>query len=125
MEWKPKLLLEKGPRIEMGKRKLLNLHMKCLISSWIDEKISPYNKNNLPYEFQLILQGTRDGFSRPVFKEKCYDIEQTIIVMKIKETDEFIGGYNPVCWNVKEKTLDKIHYIKTNQSFIFKINNES
>src|SRR6266545_4982389 len=68
-KWKPKLLPEKGPRIEMGKRKLLNLHMKCLISSWIDEKISPYNKNNLPYEFQLILQGMRDGFSRSTFEE--------------------------------------------------------
>ena len=82
-KWKPRLLLQKGPRTER-KRNLLNLHMKCLISSWIDNKIVTYNKNNLPYEFQLIIQGTKDGFSRSVFEKKCYNVEQTIVIMKIK-----------------------------------------
>ncbi len=115
-KWKPRLLLQKGPRT---KGKLLNLRTKCLISSWIDKKIDTYNKNNLPYKFRLILQGTKDGFFRSVFEDKCYNIEQTIVIMKTKETAELVGGYNPVCWN---KPLDKSYYTETDKSFIFKIN---
>ena len=42
-------------------------------------------------------------------------------IIKIKDTGELVGGYNPVCWNVKEKSLDKEYYIETDKSFIFKI----
>src|SRR5207247_6361770 len=108
--------------MEVERGKLLNLDMKCLISSWIDKKIDTYNKNNLPYRFRLILQGTKDGFSRSVFEDKCYNIEQTIVIMKIKETGELVGGYNPVCWNIKGKPPIEEYWITTDKSFIFKIN---
>ena len=42
--------------------------------------------------------------------------------MKIKKTDELIGGYNPVCWNIREKPLNKEYCVTTDKSFIFKIN---
>src|SRR5206468_4207291 len=44
-DWKPNLLVQKGPRT--GKS-LLNLRMKLLISSWIDEKNEDdfYNEND-------------------------------------------------------------------------------
>ena len=41
--------------------------------------------------------------------------------MKIKETGELVGGYNPVCWNKKEKSPNDSYWIETNKSFIFKI----
>ena len=41
--------------------------------------------------------------------------------MKIKETGELVGGYNPVCWNKKEKSPNDFYYIETDKSFIFKI----
>ena len=41
--------------------------------------------------------------------------------MKLKETGELVGGYNPVCWNLKEKTPDESYDIETDKSFIFKI----
>src|SRR5436305_573236 len=83
----------KEQKIEKGK--LLNFDMKCLISGWIDRKFDIYNDiNNLSHRFELILQGTRDGFSRSIFENKCYNIEQTVVIMKIKGTDEFVGGYN-------------------------------
>src|SRR6266511_2749626 len=113
--WKPKLLPQKGSR------KLLTLQMKCLISSWIDYKYGLYDKNNLPYDFELIYQGTKDGFSRSVFEQKCYNIEQTVAIIKIKDTGELVGGYNPVCWNIKEKSPDEDYWIETDKSFVFKI----
>ena len=41
--------------------------------------------------------------------------------MKIKETGELVGGYNPVCWNKKEESPNDPYWIKTDKSFIFKI----
>ena len=117
--WQPKLLPQKGSRTGTGK--LLTLRMKCLISSWIDHEYGLYDKNNLPYEFKLVYQGIKDGFSRSVFEQKCYNIEQTVTIIKIKDTGELVGGYNPVCWNVKGMPLDKHYWIKTDKSFIFKI----
>src|SRR5438105_11763392 len=96
--------------------------MKYLICGWIDPAKYFYKNDELPYEFRLILQGTKDGFSRSVFEDKCYNIEQTIVIMKIKKTGELIGGYNPVCWNIREKPLNKEYCVTTDKSFIFKIN---
>src|SRR6266513_613935 len=106
--WEPRFLLREGPRVpRIGSRKgrLLNLQTKSLISSWVDEKNRDdfYNENNFPYDFELILQGTLDGFSRKMFERKCYDVQQTVAITNIKETGEIIGVYNPVCWNIKER----------------------
>src|SRR5207248_9697455 len=89
------------------------------ISSWI-----VYDQNNLPYDFELIYQGTNDGLSRSVFEQKCYNIEKTVTIIKIKETGELIGGYNPECWNIKGRSLDEQYWIRTKQSFIFKIDED-
>src|SRR6266480_2193921 len=113
--WQPRLLLQRCPRIKEGK--LLNSRMKYLISGWIDLKKYFYKEDELPYGFQLIHQGTKDGFSRTIFEQKCYNIEQTLVLMKIKETGELIGGYNPVYWNKKEKSLNDFYWIKTDKSF--------
>ena len=122
VEWKPKLLLLRGPRIGNGKSKsLLSLEMKSLIVNWIDGNQVSYNENNLPYYFKSIHHGFQDGFSRAVFEEKCYNIEQAVIIMKLKETKELVGGYNPVCWNIKERSPDDNYCIETDKSFIFKI----
>ena len=104
--------------------KLLNLQMKYLIASWIDHKHDLYNISSLPYDFELVLSGIQDGFSRLVFEEKCYNMEQTIVIMKLKDTGELIGGYNPVCWNIKGRSLDLEYRIKTDKSFIFKIDGQ-
>src|SRR6266511_3234673 len=120
--WQPRLLPQKGPR--KGAGKLLTLQMKCLISNWIDYKDGLYDQNYLPYKFKLIYQGTKDGFPRSVFEQKCYNIEETVTIIKIKETGELVGGYYPVCWNIKEKPLDEYYWIKTDKSFIFKIDGD-
>src|SRR5439155_2939649 len=105
----------------IGNGKLLSLEMKSLIVNWIDGNQISYNENNLPYHFKLIFCGSQDGFSRTVFEEKCYNIKQTVVIMRLKETKELVGGYNPVCWNIKEKSPDEGYYIETDKSFIFKI----
>ena len=92
-----------------------------LISNWIDGRKGLGNSLNLPYNYELIFHGSQEGFSRLIFEEKCFNIEQTVVIVKLKETGELIGGYNPVCWNLKEKSSDEEYWIETDKSFIFKI----
>ena len=90
--------------------------MKSLIANWVDG----LNTRNMLHKFNLILCGSQDGFSREVFENKCYKVSQTLVIMKLKETGELIGGYNPVYWNSKGKTSNE-GLIETDKSFIFKI----
>ncbi|RHZ89660.1 hypothetical protein Glove_13g211 [Diversispora epigaea] len=92
------------------------------IASWIDRKDSTYEINNNPYEFNLILRGSRDGFETTVFWNLCDRKINVVVVAKVKDTDEIIGGYNPIGW---DSYLDNPNsqYSKTNDSFIFSLKN--
>ena len=67
----------------------------------------------VPYEFKLLLRGSRDGFGVEPFKEKCYNKGATLVLIKLKEEDKIIGGYNPINWSGSSV------YLSTNDSFIF------
>ncbi|RHZ87530.1 hypothetical protein Glove_33g190 [Diversispora epigaea] len=92
------------------------------ISSWIDRKTTTYSTTNIPYKFELILCGTRDGFAPQTFWNICQDHACTIVVAKVKGTDEIIGGYNPLAW---DNTLDgnSNRWMETKDSFIFSLKN--
>ncbi|RHZ72464.1 hypothetical protein Glove_242g87 [Diversispora epigaea] len=89
------------------------------ISSWIDRKTTTYSSTNNPYEFQLILQGTRDGFAPQTFWNMCHGHAGTVVMAKIKGTDEIIGGYNPLMW---DNTTNGAYW-GTKDSFIFSLKN--
>ncbi|RHZ87374.1 hypothetical protein Glove_37g105 [Diversispora epigaea] len=65
------------------------------ISSWIDRKETPYIENN-PYEFKLLVRGSKDGFDVKTIFEICDKVSNTVIVLKVEGTGEIIGGYNPL-----------------------------
>ncbi|RHZ73640.1 hypothetical protein Glove_230g62 [Diversispora epigaea] len=92
---------------------VINEEHASMISSWIDEQTSYSSRNNL-YEFQLILRGSKDGFAPRTFWDICDGHANTIVVTKVKGTDEIIGGFNPLAW---DKT--KVDWMSTNKSFIF------
>ncbi|RHZ71360.1 hypothetical protein Glove_259g26 [Diversispora epigaea] len=89
------------------------------IASWIDKKEVTYEVNNNPYEFNLILRGSRDGFERDEFWNLCNQKKNLLVVVKVKDTDEILGGYNPICWNCNCSGL----FSTTNDSFIFSLKN--
>ncbi|RHZ86307.1 hypothetical protein Glove_52g175 [Diversispora epigaea] len=96
-----------------------NGHMAEL-SSWIDRKSTTYSSESIPpYEFKLILRGSRDGFRPKTFWEMCHGHSCTIVVAKVAGTDEIVGGYNPLAWD--NSTGDA--RIQTNDSFIFSLKN--
>src|SRR5581483_783614 len=66
-----------------------------LISEWIDRlEIKDTTRNS--YEFKLILRGSRDGFSPSKFHEICDNQSHTITIIKVKDSNEILGGYNPI-----------------------------
>ncbi|RHZ65613.1 hypothetical protein Glove_313g49 [Diversispora epigaea] len=80
------------------------------ISSWIDKKETPYIENN-PYEFQLLVRGSRDGFDVKTIYNICDKVANTVIILKVEGTGEILGGYNPLEWennNLLKKTQDSL-----------------
>ncbi|RHZ88277.1 hypothetical protein Glove_24g70 [Diversispora epigaea] len=93
------------------------------ISSWIDRKSSTYSLANNPYEFQLILRGSKNGFNPQSFWDTCHGYAGTVVIIKVKGTGEILGGYNPLIWDANIANGFFIRWEKTNDSFIFSLKN--
>ncbi|RHZ78437.1 hypothetical protein Glove_165g167 [Diversispora epigaea] len=98
---------------------IINKEHVAELSSWIDRKSTAYSSSNIPYEFKLILRGSKDGFHPMKFWIMCHGHIGTIVVAKVSGTDEIIGGYNPLAWDNSIGGND----IETDDSFIFSLKN--
>src|SRR5204863_9771798 len=68
----------------------------AIFSSWIEKKTdSHYNYYNLN-DFKLIYRSSRDGSMARAFHKKCDNKGATIVIIKIKGSEQIIGGYNPL-----------------------------
>src|SRR5215213_5243629 len=70
---------------------------------------------NMPYKFDLLLRGTRDGFDIARFHELCDNKGATIVLGRIQDSNQIVGGYNPLNWHQNNS------YLNTNESFLFNI----
>ncbi|PKY52209.1 hypothetical protein RhiirA4_469697 [Rhizophagus irregularis] len=94
-----------------------NKHL-ALLSSWIDSMDndeSNYNLLNKNYKFNLLLRGSRDGFKVKEFHELCVNKGPTLVIIKVKGTNQIIGGYNPNSWKSNNS------WDKSDASFIFSL----
>jgi hypothetical protein len=89
--------------------RIITMQHAELISKWIDKS----EIADKTYEFKLILRGSRDGFSPNKFHEICDNISHTVSVIKVKNSTEILGGYNPIIWK-SERNIGT-----TKDSFIF------
>ncbi|EXX68404.1 hypothetical protein RirG_105440 [Rhizophagus irregularis DAOM 197198w] len=88
-----------------------------LISKWIN-KLEITDKLTSPYKYKLLFRGSRDGFTRHKFREICNDKSRTITIIKVKGSNEILGGFNPIKWK-----SDNV-WSYTKDSFIFSFNND-
>ncbi|EXX77703.1 uncharacterized protein OCT59_029343 [Rhizophagus irregularis] len=113
------ILLPRNIKIdEIIDTKIVNLNIISIIFRWINNvdynsKYSYLRELYLPYKFKLILRGSRDGFTPTKFHELCDNKSNTITFIKVKGTDEILGGYNPLTWTPSGS------YHQTMHSFIF------
>ena len=92
----------------------------AIFSSWIDKRdFSHYNGKNIPYEFNLLYKASRDGNTSAVFHEKCDSKGATVVVAKIQNSEQIVGGYNPLFWD--SNNCNKA----THDSFIFSLSNRN
>ncbi|CAG8523312.1 976_t:CDS:1 [Ambispora leptoticha] len=94
---------------------LINVKHAALAAIWIDQKNIEAHFVTNPFEFKLLLRGSRDGFTPTSFHRLCDNQGPTLTVIRVKDTDEIIGGYNPYSWNLHSG------FERTNDSFIFSI----
>ncbi|UZO06870.1 uncharacterized protein OCT59_027175 [Rhizophagus irregularis] len=81
--------------------KIITIQHAELISKWIDRlEITDEIKN--VYKFQLLLRGSRDGFTTKKFHEICDNQTSTVAIIKVKYSNEILGGYNPIAWDSDE-----------------------
>ncbi|CAG8806931.1 14398_t:CDS:2, partial [Gigaspora rosea] len=103
---------------------LINKEQFKLISKWIHEiskrsiisKLLFPNATVPPYEFKLLLRGSRDGFTPADFHKMCDGKGATLTVLRVKHENEILGGYNPHSWDSPISSK----YCNTSKSFIFK-----
>ncbi|RHZ76510.1 hypothetical protein Glove_196g138 [Diversispora epigaea] len=115
------LIQELPTRIAESLSTIITYEHVAEISSWIDRKSSTYSLTNVPYEFQLILRGSINGFTPQTFWDTCHDHASTVVIMKVKRTEEILGGYNPLAWDANTGGS----WAKTNDSFIFSLKNDN
>ncbi|RHZ89471.1 hypothetical protein Glove_13g169 [Diversispora epigaea] len=118
------MVTELPPRAEIPKKPfstIISEEHAAEISSWIDRKTTTYSTTNIPYKFVLILHGTRDGFAPQTFWNICHGYAKTVVVVKVKGTDEILGGYNPLAWD--NSNPETSQWMETKDSFIFSLKN--
>jgi hypothetical protein len=120
--------------------KIINIKIVSLVSKWID-RINDnckcaINGLYLPYEFKLLLRGSRDGFSPNKFHSLCENKPKTVTFIKVKESSDFqfhflqntdtifssgeiLGGYNPIMWETTK------NWGEAKDSFIFSLKNKN
>ncbi|RIB22068.1 hypothetical protein C2G38_1031375 [Gigaspora rosea] len=93
------------------------------ISSWIDRRPSKYDITEIPYKFNLLLRGSRDGFTCEIFHRLCDNIPGTVAIIKDNGANEILGGYNPLVWTDNDSL--KFKYFATTDSFIFSLKTQN
>ncbi|RIB29760.1 hypothetical protein C2G38_2056029 [Gigaspora rosea] len=99
---------------------IINLEHAVEISSWIDRRSTTYNITEIPYVFKLLLRGSRDGIDIKTFHKLCDNIPGLIVVIKVENSNEILGGYNPLDW----KSTNSGKYAVAPDSFIYSLKNE-
>ncbi|CAG8606425.1 5497_t:CDS:2, partial [Dentiscutata heterogama] len=121
--------------------KIIKAKDAALIASWIDEKKGiPYRFKDIPFKFKLIYRASSNEFRADKFHEICDGEEQTIVIIKVRNSNEIIGGYNPLDWHeedlIKNKKnidlfddvmdeYDEYKFKETSKSFIFSLSSLS
>jgi hypothetical protein len=98
---------------------IINRKHITLISNWIDNKRDNTKYNKISHKFNLLYRASRDGNSATEFHSKCDNKGATIVVAKIKNSEQIIGGYSPLHWDLIGG------YKSTSKSFIFSFTDKS
>jgi hypothetical protein len=94
---------------------IINQNHIEIFANWIYRKEK--NSGYIPYNFHLLYRASRDGNTAEAFHEKCDNKGATLVIVRITNSNQIVGGYNPLSWdcNGRRSTYD---------SFIFSFANK-
>ncbi|GBC27290.2 carbohydrate-binding module family 13 protein [Rhizophagus irregularis DAOM 181602=DAOM 197198] len=92
--------------------KIITSHHAELILKWVN-RLEITDKLTSSYEFKLLFRASRDGHSQDKFHEICDFKSRTVTIVKVKDSNEILGGYNPAEWRSDNE------YGTTKDSFMF------
>ncbi|RIA80687.1 hypothetical protein C1645_810344 [Glomus cerebriforme] len=118
--------------------KIINSTDITLIASWIDKKKeNSYQFNDIPFELKLIYRANYESFNIDDFHYKCDNKGPTVVIIKVLNSGEIIGGYNPLEWRSSKIVQDERssllyhnydfysdHKCEESNSFIFSLTNQ-
>ncbi|CAG8461390.1 654_t:CDS:2 [Paraglomus occultum] len=89
-------------------------------TSTVFPSIRPASPKGSRVHFRLLVRGSRDGFTPSVFHQRCDNKGPTITVVRVRGTNEVIGGYNPLSWRKADYRVGCFH--SSDKAFIFNFN---
>jgi hypothetical protein len=85
----------------------------AIFASWIDKKEKSHYDVRIPYKFNLLYRASKDGNTAEAFHSRCDNKGTTIVVAKIANSGQIVGGYNPFHWESNgswKSTFDSFMY---------------
>ncbi|RGB36241.1 hypothetical protein C1646_758366 [Rhizophagus diaphanus] len=102
---------------------IINKKHFAIFSSWIEKKNQfHYTEKNIPYNFNLIYRVSMDDNTVntvAAFHTKCDNKGATIVIVKITNSEQIVGGYNPLYCNSRnawESTYDSLLFSFTDKN---------
>ncbi|CAI2173737.1 19211_t:CDS:2 [Funneliformis geosporum] len=119
------ILAPRGGKVEI-ESSIINPNHAAILASWIHRiKANARILKDNKYSFDLIYRESK-GQDINTIRNKCNNKGACILIIKIKEKDTIIGGYNPVGWNCYSPSPRKAtlisrqeNWVNTSESFIF------
>jgi hypothetical protein len=115
---------------------IINAKDAAIIASWIDKKEEThyYHFKDIPFKFELIYRASIEGFRN--FHINCDNKGPTVVIIKVRDSGEIIGGYNPLDWRSVKLTENSSllshnneiynnHKCEISSSFIFSLTNRA
>ncbi|CAG8551866.1 7099_t:CDS:2 [Ambispora leptoticha] len=92
-----------------------------LIASWIDGN-AKVESDYIPQAFKLLYRSSCDGISAKKFHAKCDKAGSTILIVKLRDSEQILGGYNPITKGFKRAWFSSSRGNQT--GFVFSFSSE-
>ena len=98
----------------------------AILTNWIQRKDANTKiPKDSKYNFNLIYRGSRDDYNINTIRNKCHGQGACILIIKIKDIETIIGGYNPLSWNNYAQNQSRYYrndyWVNNTESFIFSL----
>ncbi|RIA86393.1 hypothetical protein C1645_829361 [Glomus cerebriforme] len=102
-----------------GDSVLINRKHIITLVGWINKNQTFKLGKSNSYSFRLLYRDSRDGKTPAAFHAKCDNKGATIVIVKISNSEQIVGGYNPLQWDSNNA------FKSTKDSFIFSSKNST